>query len=257
MGSGQSAAPSEPVRGPETRWDAAIMSVSHWPVVWADALASRWRRGVPCPQGAWAWQGQRAGHGSLGMNVTASGAAEWCGPRPIARRRAPRSRRWRGSAAAPPAGAARSRRRSRSGRGCAWRASARRCRVSRSPARNTVHPAGGSCGTSARWRACAGRCRRGRCAGRGSEPDPVSSGNATAAAAQPLRAGPAPVFLRWECARMLSDGSGRSRAGGAVMPWPLTLTRPVVSPWKVHLSSAATCVLAGTGPGISRTIVCK
>ena len=65
------------------------------------------------------------------------------------------------------------------------------------------------------------------------------------------------VFLRWECASMLSHSSGRSRAGGAVMPWPLTLTRPVVSPWKVHRSSAATCVLAGTGRGISRTIVCK
>jgi hypothetical protein len=48
---------------------------------------------------------------------------------------------------------------------------------------------------------------------------------------------------------MLSDGSGRSRAGGAVMPWPLTLARPVVSPWKVHRSSAATCVLAGDRPG--------
>ena len=68
-------------------------------------------------------------------------------------------------------------------------------------------------------------------------------------AAQPSRAGPALVFLWWECASMLSDGSGRSRAGGAVMLWPLTLTRPVVSPWKVHGLSAATCVLAGTGRG--------
>jgi len=85
---------------------------------------------------------------------------------------------------------------------------------------------------------------------------PSSSGNATVAAAQPSRAGSVLVFLRW-CAIMLSHASGRSRAGGAVMPWPLTLTRPVVSPWKVHRSSAATCVLAGTGPGISRTIVCK
>ncbi len=69
------------------------------------------------------------------------------------------------------------------------------------------------------------------------------------AAAQSSRAGPALVFLWWECASMLSYGSGRSRAGGPVMPWPLTLTRPVVSPWKVQGFSAATCVLSGTGRG--------
>jgi hypothetical protein len=44
LGSGQSAAPGEPVRGRKPRWDAAIMWVSRWPVVWADTPASRRRR---------------------------------------------------------------------------------------------------------------------------------------------------------------------------------------------------------------------
>jgi len=88
------------------------------------------------------------------------------------------------------------------------------------------------------------------------EPDPVQFGKRDGRGRAAVARRSVLVFLRW-CAIMLSHASGRSRAGGAVMPWPLTLTRPVVSAWKVHRSSAATWVLAGTGWGISRTIVCK
>jgi hypothetical protein len=140
-------------------------------------------------------------------------SGRWCGPRPIARRRAPRSRRWRGSAAAPPAGAARSWRRSRSSRGCAVA-----CQCPPMPRIRITGQKYSSSGPWLMWHigplACMCRTvsprqvRRPRIASL----IPSSSGNATAAAAQPSRAGPAPVFLRWECASMLSH----SLAGNAL-----------------------------------------
>ena len=48
---------------------------------------------------------------------------------------------------------------------------------------------------------------------------PSSSGSVTAMAAQPSRA--VAGFLRWWWASTLRHCAGRSRAGGAVMPWPL------------------------------------
>ena len=76
LGSEQSVAPGEPVRGPE-------------------ALAETQRScGIPlaASAGHLGLAGAGAGHGSPGMNVTPSGAAVWCGLQRIARRRAPRSR---------------------------------------------------------------------------------------------------------------------------------------------------------------------
>jgi hypothetical protein len=71
---------------------------------------------------------------SSGVSFTASATAGWRRPAPSARRRAPRSRRWRGSAAGSLPGAGRPDRSSRSGRGCAWCASARSCaRCARAP----------------------------------------------------------------------------------------------------------------------------
>ncbi len=75
------------------------------------------------------------------------------------------------------------------------------------------------------------------------EPDSVQFGNATAAAAQPSSAGPVLVFLRWECASVSIRGSG-GRGGDAVAAHA---DPPGGQPFKVHRSSAAARVLAGTG----------
>ena len=213
-------------------------------------------RGVPCPQGARAWPVQRAGRGSPGLNVTASGAAGWCGPRPIARWRAPRSRRWRGSAAAPPGGAARSRRRSRSGRGCAWRASACRCRVSPDPRpgilfiRAVAHVAHRPAGVHLQ----AGVAEAGMQAG-DREPDPVQFGkrDSRGGAVVARRSCPdVPAVEVRQHAQLRFWQVAGGRGGDAVAA---DADPPVVSPWKVQGFSAATCVLAGTGRDISRTIV--
>ncbi len=186
MGSGQSAAPGEPVRGPETplgRSDHVGIPLACGVGRYAgEPVASRVRRGVPVPAVA-AYPDHRPEIGFL---------------RPVAH------------VAHRPAG---------------------------------VHAQDGvaEAGVQAEDR----------------EPDPVQfgkrDGRGGAAVARRSRPGVPAVGVRQHA----QPRFGRSRAGGAVMPWPLPLTRPVVSPGKVHRSSAGTCVLAGTGPGISRTIVCK
>ncbi len=56
------------------------------------------------------------------------------------------------------------------------------------------------------------------------EPDPVQVGRMTAAAAQPWRSEARPGLPPLVAVSKLSHGSGRSLAGGAVMPWPLTFS---------------------------------
>jgi len=220
LGSGQSAAPGEPVRGPETplgRSDhvgiplaCGVGRCAGQPVAPGRAVSA----------GRLGLAGQRAGHGSPGLNVTASGAAGWCGPWPVARRRAPRSRRWRGSAAAPTC------RRSAISPPIPLRP---RVRVAcQCPPLSRIQITGQEYSSSGPWLtwhigplAC--MCRtvspRQVCRPRIASLIPSSSGNATAAAAQPSPAGPALVFLRWGVRQHAQPRSGQvagGRGGDAV-----------------------------------------